>query len=519
MTGPGRGFGLRTKMMVLVVLAAAMLAAFMWLVVGPRTAAAVAQATAPLVQRSVEVMRNGARAAAQSQAVTLTTLIVHTTGTRMATLADLPLDLYDGDTARIQAAIEAEDRALSRRLVDNVAHLTREMEARDDVRIAAEAAALLRQQGELAAGVADQLESSSFLLLAGALAVLLSLLAAGLHRLVVTPVRELQQAMAGVAEGRLDATLTVRGDDEVGHLVRAFQDMLAELRASRAEVEARRSDLARLNASLEGEVARKTSELQQALDGLRATQRDLLVADRMASVGTLAGGIAHEFNNLAGGIRGCARELLQAEREPARREPLEVIVRAAERAIDVTDKLLRFARPRHPGSAVVDLSAVLREAIALVEPQARQQRVEARADVDEGLRVRGDAGALHQVVVNLLGNALQAMPAGGELHVRAARDAGDVVVTVRDTGIGIATADLDRIFDPFYSTKHAEAATPGRGTGLGLAVSYGIVQAHGGRLQVESAPGAGATFTVRLPDLGQGAAAAVPASPTDPSVP
>src|SRR5690606_40637151 len=165
----------------------------------------------------------------------------------------------------------------------------------------------------------------------------------------------------------------------------------------RAEVDRQRAELAALNAGLETEVARKTAALQQALDGLRATQRDLVLAERMASVGTLAGGIAHECNHLAGGIRGCAREILAGETDPARREPLEVIVRAADRAIDVTDKLLRFARPRAPGSAAVDLAVLLREAFALVEPQARQQGVAAELDAAGEVRVRGDGAALHQV--------------------------------------------------------------------------------------------------------------------------
>lgn len=499
MTGRRRWSGLTARMVALVVLAAALLGGFMWFAVGPRTAGAVAQATRPIVERSVVMMREGAHSAAQAQAETLETVIERTTESRLATLADLPLELYDGDTARIQAAIERQDRALAHRLVENVARLAAETEARAVERIEVEAAALLERQRELAAGVADDLRASSSFLLVGALVVLLGLLGVGLHRLVVSPVHELRRAMAAVAAGRLDVELTARGEDEVADLVRAFARMVAELRTSRTELEAKRTALAQLNQNLETEVAKKTAELQQALDGLRATQRDLVLAERMASVGTLAGGIAHEFNNLAGGIRGCAREMLARETESDRREPLEVIVRAADRAIDVTDKLLRFARPAPAGSARVDLGALVREAIALVEPQARQQRVSTRAEVGEELVVRGDAGALHQVLVNLLGNALQAMPQGGELDVRGVREDAEVVVRVRDTGVGIARADLDRIFDPFFSTRAADAATPGRGAGLGLAISYGIVQSHGGRLQVESAPGAGSTFTVRLP--------------------
>jgi two-component system NtrC family sensor kinase len=314
-------------------------------------------------------------------------------------------------------------------------------------------------------------------------------------------VRVLQRAATAVAAGRLDPVPAPSGDDEVARLVRAFAAMVDQLRASRAEVESSRRELADLNSRLESDVVAKTAQLQQALDGLRSTQQELVLAERMASVGTLAGGIAHEFNNLAGGIRGCAREMLAAETDPERREPLEVIERAAGRAIDVTEKLLRFARPRPPGESVVDLGAMLRDAIALVEPQARQQKVEIRAELAPALRVRGDDNALHQVIVNLLGNALQAMPGGGSLDVRASAAGTETVVEVRDTGAGMSAAQLERIFDPFFTTRGREHATPGRGAGLGLAVSYGIVHAHGGRLQVDSEPGKGATFTVRLPRI------------------
>lgn len=506
MNTPAGWSSLTGKMVGLVVLAALSFGALLWLVVGPRTAATVAAATEPLVHRSAEVMRAGAHASAQLQAETLTTLIEHSTESRHATLSDLPLELYDGDSARIHAAIEEQDRALGHRLVENVGRLAAEMEARALVRIDAEAETLRQQQRQLAATMANELRTASLVLLGGAVAVLLGLLALGLHRLVVRPVRALRWAAASVAQGRLEVEVSARGDDEVAHLVRSFRTMVADLATSRRELEDKRNALGELNANLEREVGKQTAALQEALDGLRATQRDLALADRMASLGTLAGGIAHEFNNLAGGIAGCAREMLAREGNGSpQREPLEVIVRAAERAIDVTAKLLRFARPHQPGSATVEVASLLREAMALVQSQAREQRVETHPDLAADLRVRGDASALHQVVVNLFSNALQAMPHGGALYVEATRAQKDIVVRVRDTGTGIARGDLDRVFDPFFSTKTAEAATPGRGAGLGLAVSYGIVQAHGGQLQVESTPGAGSTFTIRLPAVTDGA--------------
>jgi signal transduction histidine kinase len=498
------GFGLTNKLALLVLAIALALGAFLALVVAPRTARAVEAGTEPLLRRSAEALESSTLEVGRTGTETLRTLIERTTAVRRAMLADLPLDVYEGDSARIGAAIEQQDTALGRRMIENVGRLAAEMDARAARRIESEVAALAEQQRQLAGAIADDLQRSSLFLLGGVAVAFLLLLAVAVHWLVVRPVREVTQAVAGVAEGRLDVALRPRGDDEIARLVRAFAGMVEQLRATRAEVESKRAALARLNAELETEVARKTAELQQALDGLRGAQKDLVLAERMASVGTLAGGIAHEFNNLAGGILGCAREVLAVETEARRREPLEVIARAAERAIDVTDKLLRFARPSPPGTSALDLGTLLREAMALVEPQARRQGVATRLEVAGELPVRGDGGALHQVLVNLLGNALQAMPGGGELAVRGWREGDEVVAAVRDDGVGIAAADLDRIFDPFFSTRGGDAATPGRGAGLGLAVSYRIVQAHGGRMQVDSRRGAGSTFTMRLPALAAG---------------
>ncbi len=483
---------LALKMTVAVLVAAFLLASFWWFVVRPDTERALARGTAPLVQQGVDAMRAEAHTVSRAVGDALTTVIRHGVAARRAAFTDLPLELHDGNPARMVDAISRHDSAMSQRLVANVDVLAREMEARGQRRIDASAATLATMQQASIADLARGIRNSSLLLLGSAAACLVLLLAWGLRRLVLRPVDDLGRAARAVANGDLHVDLDARGGDEMAELVRSFVAMVGEMRASRRA-------LADLNGRLESDVVAKTAQLQQALDGLRAAQRDLVLAERMASVGTLAGGIAHEFNNLAGGIRGCAREMLAAEADGNRRDGLAVIERAATRALQVTDKLLRFARPAAAGDAIVDLSQLLRDAVTLVEPQARQQEVAVGTEIAADLRVRGDESALHQVFVNLLGNALQAMPGGGSLTVglQAAND--DAVVTVRDTGVGIDAARIDRIFDPFYSTREREQATPGHGTGLGLAVSFGIVHAHRGRWHVESEPGRGSTFTVHLP--------------------
>ena len=223
----------------------------------------------------------------------------------------------------------------------------------------------------------------------------------------------------------------------------------------------------------------------------------------MSSLGTLAGGVAHEFNNLIGGIRGCAREALAGETDPERRETLEIIVRAAERGAEVTDRLLRFARQRVKPESEVDLAQVLEEALRLIESRARAADVEVVLRVPEHLPLRADGSALHQVFLNLFTNAVQAMPRGGRLEVDAQRDGDELVARVRDTGVGIQKEHHDRVFDPFWTSKDAATDPAQRGTGLGLSVSHGLVEAHGGSIEFESEPGRGTVFTVRLPVAGR----------------
>jgi signal transduction histidine kinase len=218
----------------------------------------------------------------------------------------------------------------------------------------------------------------------------------------------------------------------------------------------------------------------------------------MASIGTLASGIAHEFNNLIGGIRGCAKELRAGETDAGRVETLDVMLRATERAANVTRQLLRFARRSVENIADVDVAQVLGEALGLVEPEARRRRVAVERTFGDGLVLRGDADGLHQVFLNLFTNALRAMPQGGVLSVTAMREGDEIAVAVADNGVGIAPEHLERVFEPFF-TSQIRGDGQERGTGLGLSVSYGIVTAHGGRMAVTSRLGAGTTFTVRLP--------------------
>jgi PAS domain S-box-containing protein len=226
-------------------------------------------------------------------------------------------------------------------------------------------------------------------------------------------------------------------------------------------------------------------------------EEQLQQREKLSSIGLLAAGVAHEINTPLTGVSSYTQMLLGmfADHDP-KHKLLEKIHRQTERATGIVNNLLNFSRT---GSVAefgeVDLNHVLDDTLQLLEPQLRQSQVEIAREYEDDLpRVFGNSGKLQQVFTNLLLNARDALPAGGRISLRTAGDGDHVTVHVADTGHGIAPENVARIYDPFFTTKGV-----GRGTGLGLAVSYGIVQEHSGHISVESAPARGTTFRITLP--------------------
>lgn len=229
-----------------------------------------------------------------------------------------------------------------------------------------------------------------------------------------------------------------------------------------------------------------------------ALERQLFQSEKLAALGVMAGGIAHELRNPLT-ICSSAAQLLEAELPPSAslaREGLSKITNATRRASAIIDALLRFASPSRNRVEQINLVAlIIRDTLSLIASQAAAQNVLIRQDVPAVLLpVEGDTNLLQQVAMNLLLNALQAMPSGGQLGISLRSEGADALMSVQDTGHGIAPDLMGRIFDPFFTTR-----TNSKGTGLGLAVSYAIVQQHRGRIDVVSEEGQGSTFTVRLP--------------------
>jgi len=246
-------------------------------------------------------------------------------------------------------------------------------------------------------------------------------------------------------------------------------------------------------------VAREVSgiiERRQAREERARLERQLRHADRLATIGQLAAGVAHELNEPLGNILGFAQLIEKVDATPpAVRRDVGKIIDACLYSRKVVSKLKLFARQMPAQRERVDLNQMIDEDLFFIESRCSKQGVRIEKRLDRGLpAIVADRGQLYQVLVNLSVNAVQAMPNGGVLQLATAREAASALLRVADTGTGMDAATLSQIFVPFFTTKDVD-----QGTGLGLSVVHGIVTAHGGTIEVSSAPGKGAAFEVRLP--------------------
>jgi len=315
-----------------------------------------------------------------------------------------------------------------------------------------------------------------------------------IHRIVYLPLHELEDGARALSTGALDRKLPVRSDDEIGRVTRAFNDMTEALNASQRKLE----DWAR---TLEQKVEEKTRELQVA-------QAEAVRGEKLASVGMLAAGIAHELNNPLTGVLTFATLVRQGMEDDApEAEDLDLVIKETKRCATIIRRLLDFAREKAPDKQYCNLNELIADAARLVEQQARLSEIEVVLSLDEDLPIIWvDEDLVKQVVMNMLVNAQHAIGERGRITLKTAvcpepvlltegaQAAKAVEVSVSDTGCGISAEDMARIFDPFFTTKEV-----GKGTGLGLSVSHGAILAHGGDIRVESEPGEGTTFHIYLP--------------------
>jgi len=323
--------------------------------------------------------------------------------------------------------------------------------------------------------------ASVALVLTGALGLLVS-------RSLTVPIHRLKTSARALQEGRYEEPIGSFGRDELGELAQAFGHMAREIRRRDEEIRA-------WNADLQRRVDEKSEEL-------KAAQDQILRARRLAAMGSLGAGVAHEINNplmaLAGFLAILQRDGI-AKQIPTLKKAQDQVHRVAR----IVEGMLQFTtQERAVQGRKFELAAPVRSVLQKYAPQLTRSGIEVAAELDAPLReAEGDPVQIEQVVEHLVRNAIQAMPGGGKLRVSLAAVGGDSLkLVVADTGRGIAPGVKDRIFDPFFSTKD-----DGKGAGLGLSISHSIVEAHHGRILVDSVEGQGATFTVVLP------AAAAPA--------
>lgn len=335
-----------------------------------------------------------------------------------------------------------------------------------------------------------RVESAREMVLATLVGILLvvGVTVAAVQRMVHVPVRKLIKETERLASGDLSARVPEVSRDEIGVLARTFNRMARDLETARAE-------LLEWGRTLEARVQEKTAELERAKD-------QILRVEKMASLGKLAAVVAHEINNPLASVVTYAKILVRRLRsheltDECREnlEYLESIASEATRCGEIVSQLLAFARRRGGEFAPTDINEVVDKALFLVHHKLELSNVRAETELDPGLpQVVADAAQVQQALMALLINACQAMEeSGGEVRIATRAVDGGVEIHVADTGPGMSPEVARHAFEPFFTTKEQG------GVGLGLSVVYGIVERHGGRIDLNTAPGKGCRFTLFFP--------------------
>ena len=320
---------------------------------------------------------------------------------------------------------------------------------------------------------------------------------------IVKPIQTLIHGMSRVSDGDLSYKTSVKSRDEIGLLGAAFNDMLMRLNKAHQELQGKTEELREafneislLNVTLEKRVEERTKEL-------REKQHQLVQAGKLAAIGQLGAGVAHELNNPIAGILGytqfmldtLSKENINIEEVYAFKKYLQHIENGSRRCKEIIQNLLQFARKSPEEVLSVNVNNVVADTLSLIERQLLVNKIEVIKNLAPDIKqVEGNHGQLQQVFTNIIVNAQQAMPEGGQLFISTRNENGNVAIEFKDTGCGIPEKYKDRIFEPFFTTK-----MDWKGTGLGLSICYDIIKNHNGNIEVDSQLGKGAVFTIILP--------------------
>ena len=301
---------------------------------------------------------------------------------------------------------------------------------------------------------------------------------------IARPILKLRTLSQEVAAGDLNQHVGLQRSDEIGELAQAFDQMTLQLR-ERTDEAARLFDL----------TVQRNKELAYINARLQSMQLQLIQAEKLAAVGQLTAGIVHDVKNPLAVIKGLSEVLLGNDLAPEERQHLNIIHESAVKANTIVTDLLKFARQSTPEKKFQDLRETVEASLRLTAYLSRKANIDITKDLPErSVMMWYDSQQLEQVFINIITNAIQAMPEKGTLQVSMKKTDSTVTIAFKDNGTGIPSENLNRIFDPFFTTK-----AEGQGTGLGLSVSYGIISNHNGHIQVESKVGEGSTFTIILP--------------------
>jgi len=318
-------------------------------------------------------------------------------------------------------------------------------------------------------------------------------------RIITQPIKTLVDVTDQISKGDLSKTVNISRRDEIGLLAESFNRMIESLKESQEEIE-------EYNRTLEAKIIERTRELEDA-------QSQLIQSEKLAGIGQLAAGVAHELNNPLGGILGYAQFTLEKMQKKELSELIDKdyvsfkkylrdIENQTRRCKAIVQNLLRFSRSSNKVEFTdTDINQVLEETLTFVEHQLVMNQIGLTKELDPEIPViQGNPGQLQQVFTNMIINSLHASPSGTQMTITSkylpplGEFPGAIEIDFGDQGVGISEENMKKIFEPFFTTKEV-----GKGTGLGLSVSYGIIKDHGGEIKVKSKVGVGTTFSIIIP--------------------